>query len=76
MQMEVLHALQLILMIVVIMTVTYHIVQSFKFLGYVLSEEIQYSEVKTALSYSKELTVVEYVSYHKYQIWRFYLFSR
>lgn len=72
---ELLHALQLILMIVVIMSLTYHIVHSLKFSGYLLSEVIHFSEVKSGLSYSKELTVVECESYHRYQIWRFYLFS-
>ncbi len=75
MQVELLHALQLILFAVIVISLTYPIVHSLKFSGYLLSEEIQYSEVKTNLSYSKELTIEEYVSYHMYQIWRFYLFS-
>lgn len=75
MQVELLHALQLILLVVIVMSLTYHIVHSLKFSGYLLSEVTQYSEVKTGLSYSKELTVEDYVSYHMYQIWRFYLFS-
>jgi hypothetical protein len=75
MQVELFHALQLILFVVIVMSFSCKIVHSFKFTGYRLSKETQYSEVKTGLSYSTELTVVNYVSYHMYQIWRFYLFS-
>jgi len=75
MQVELFNALQLILIITVILTATCYIVHSLKFSRYLLADVIRYSEVKSGLSYSKELTVVECESYHRYQIWRFYLFS-
>lgn len=75
MQIELLHALQFILMIVLIMSVTCHIVHTFKVPCFLSSDTAEYIEIKTGLSYSKELTVVECESFHRYQIWRFYLFS-
>ena len=75
MQVELLHALQLIFLVVIVISLSYHIVHSLKFSGYLLSDVTPYSEVKTGLAYSKELTVEDYVSYHMYQIRRFYLFN-
>lgn len=75
MRVELIQALQLILMILIIISVTYHIAHFFKYSIPLTSEVIQYSEVKAGLSYSKELTAVECESYHRYEIWRFYQFS-
>ncbi len=74
-QIELLHALQLILVMVVLLAITYRIVYSLKSFTCMMTEALRYSEVKSGIAYSKELTVVECESYHKYHIWRFYLFS-
>jgi len=75
MQVELLHALQLILMIVILVSITYHAAHSLKSFACLMTEAAHYSEVKSGIAYSNELTVVEFESYHKYHIWRFYLFS-
>lgn len=75
MQVELLHALQLILMIVVLLSITCHIVHSLKSFSHLAMEAAHCSEIKSGIAYSNELTVVECECYHKYHIWRFYLFS-
>lgn len=75
MQVELLHTLQLILMLVIIITVACHVVLNLRSFAGLTPETLQYSEIISGYDYSKALTVVECESYHKYQIWRFYLFS-
>ena len=72
---ELFQTLQLIILFIMCIFITYHIVRSIKFLGYSSLCQVDRSSSKISMDYAKNLSVLDYQCYHKYQIWRFYLFS-
>lgn len=75
MQVELFHALQILLIIIAVMSFTCYIAHSIRFLANRTAEALPRLECKLELAYSRGFTVVESESFHKYQIWRFYIFS-
>ncbi len=74
-QIELFQTLQFVLVLAVILLISYNIVQAFRFRRFTevhIISDLGYGQV---FDYSKKLTVTDYENYHKYQIWRFYLFS-
>jgi hypothetical protein len=75
MQIELLHAIQLVLMLFILITAVYHVAHNLRIFTRLSPDVLQYSEIISSYACSKTLTVVECESYHKYQIWRYFLFS-
>lgn len=76
MQVELFNALQLILMVALVLCTARFLFQALRYKGFVPSQVILHSAVRMALAYDRELSVTECEVYHKFEIWRYYLFSR
>lgn len=75
-QIELFQTLQFVLALAVILLISYSIVRAFRFQGFTAVHVISDSGEGQFFDYTKILTVADYENYHKYQIWRFYLFSK
>jgi hypothetical protein len=72
---EIMQLLQLILLVISVMLVTYcvvHFIRS-QFTG--ISHQTKEITLSEVFAYFKKLTVRNYECYHKYQIWRIYRYS-
>jgi hypothetical protein len=72
---ELLQTLQFLIMLIIIMFVTYRIIHSFKYFARISFSLKDKSASHYIKNYVRFLTVVNYESYHKYRIWRYYVFS-
>jgi hypothetical protein len=75
-QIELVQALQFFIILVIAIFFVYGIVRNYKFFWTFITEIKDCNCIGKILKYTRCLSIVNYVSYHKYIIWRYYLHSR
>lgn len=74
-QAELIQALQFIIILFVTFFFVYNVVHNFKFSWTLIVRISDYFCISTVILYLRNLYVVNYECFHKYEIWRLYRFS-
>jgi len=74
-QAELIQALQFLIILFVTFFFVYNVVHNFKFSRNVIAGIKDSYCISTVILYIRNLYVVNYECFHKYEIWRYYRFS-
>lgn len=74
-QAELLQVLQFIILMIVTFVFAYNIVHNFKYSRTFINDVKDNYCISTVILYLRQLYVVNYECFHKYEIWRHYRFS-
>jgi len=74
-QAELIQALQFLILLFVTIFFVYNVVHNFKFSSTFITGIKDYFCISTVVLYVRNLYVVNYECFHKYEIWRYYRFS-